>query len=136
MSFFCIGVRVTLDKGMLFAFAHDWWDSLKEKIENRESQIRFYSNELKIYWGTSKYLDKRLQIMDNINTHEFVYVWLSIIRYVLKPVLGCVVCFASFWGTVAFILLNGINLELWNYWIIACFATAPLNWIIWKQYDK
>ena len=136
MSLFCVGVRATLDKGMIFSYLHNWWSDLSTKIENRENQIKLYKNELKLYFGTQKYLGKRIEIMEQINTHEFVWVWLSVVRYVLKPVLGCVICFASFWGTVCFILLNGTNLELWNYWLIACFSAAPLNWIIWKQYDK
>lgn len=48
----------------------------------------------------------------------------------IKPIVLCVTCFASTWGTLAFICLHGLNTSLIPYWILCLVATAFVNTFI------
>jgi len=44
---------------------------------------------------------------------------------IYKPIIGCVTCMASIWGTVVFFTLH--DYCLWPYWILCCIGAAFTN---------
>lgn len=50
--------------------------------------------------------------------------WLS---FILTPVIGCITCSATFWGTLAFLFTGGGSL---GEWFVCWLGCAALNWFI------
>ena len=53
-------------------------------------------------------------------------------KMVLKPVIGCITCAATFWGNIAYFLMFDFN---FGYWLVSWVGCAGLNWMISKHYD-
>jgi len=65
-------------------------------------------------------------------------------EWILKPVILCVTCMASFWGSLLYftliVLEHGFNnlCEISTYiiWIIVCFSVSFLNTLLWALRNK
>ena len=55
--------------------------------------------------------------------------------WIYKPLIGCVACMASFWGTIFFVVqyLDVWTWTTWFNWIIYIFALSATNQVINKQ---
>jgi len=54
---------------------------------------------------------------------------------ILSPLINCVYCFASFWGSVAYVLLTHFILSQHincAEWAFCCICAAPLNGFLWN----
>ena len=51
--------------------------------------------------------------------------------WILKPILHCVICFASFWGGLVFLFLHGLKIEI----ILCCICTSFLLKIVNDKVD-
>jgi len=65
-------------------------------------------------------------------------------EWILKPVILCVTCMASVWGTIAYFTFIGLDqgcecfLQISTYfvWIITCFSVSFLNTLLWALRNK
>jgi hypothetical protein len=64
-----------------------------------------------------------------INRNTFIY-------YIGKPFVLCVTCMSSIWGSLVFVVLNGIGVHQLPYLIISCIASAFLNSLTYRIYAK
>lgn len=56
--------------------------------------------------------------------------------FYLKPIILCVYCFPSFYGSIIYILLNGISFATLPQFFITIISSVILNGIIWNLYQK
>jgi len=87
--------------------------------------------------------EERIKVLLQFNTDknliaslQWKVVFNRIAYFVLKPIIGCVTCFGSFWGVTIFVTINGFTREAIPYIIINCIATSFINTFIWKLYAK
>lgn len=101
-----------MEQGMLFHFISKPFVNLDATIENKKELMKFN------------------------DCLKFEVFKLQIKFYILKPIILCVTCMASVWGTIIFFTFNPVVISLFPYWIVSCFATAFLNTIIYSIYAK
>lgn len=100
----------------------------------------FHSVKEKIKgWATYNELESR--VTDGLRGSTiFVNHPITLTRWWFQPVWGCVLCMASLWGTIGFILLNyqWFDLAIWDAiltrWVVTIFAVCIMNGIIWNIY--
>lgn len=49
------------------------------------------------------------------------------LRWLYKPVFGCVICMSSVWGTIGYLAIGGVVTNL--YWLNTLFIVNP-QWIV------
>lgn len=150
ISLFCVGLRIISGEGMLLYFLRMPFDKIKER--NKEN-IHFIEEIKKLLSTMGKEYNKILELSDADATKEFMSKgfedgikfhktklkelrnhktkdWLL---YIMKPVILCSTCMASFWTVV-------IELGYYNTFtlqsIIIVFVVAALNSIIHASYEK
>lgn len=117
ISLFCCGLFVTGEPDMIF----HW---LKERVKR---WLSYNEKEPRIAEGKG-------------GSNIFINHPVTRVRAIFQPIWGCVLCMASLWGTIGFILLNyqWFDLNLWDViltrWIITIFAVCITNGIIWNVY--
>ena len=118
ISLFCCGLFVTGEPDMIF-------HSVKEWIRAKATYV---THETRVVSG------------DSGSTEYFQYPTIQKERWWFAPLWGCVLCMASIWGTIGFILLNyqWFDLDLLDLiltrWFITVFAVCITNGIIWNVY--
>lgn len=58
------------------------------------------------------------------------------LRFFAKPILTCVNCYASIYGTIVFYYLHGLEYEILGYWAFACLSCAYLNGLLRNVYNR
>lgn len=53
-----------------------------------------------------------------------------------SPLYDCILCMASIWGTVGFILVYGHDPNLWRGWIITIIICIPLNGFVKGAFER
>lgn len=117
ISFAIVGLRIASSKEMVLYFLRAPYDILK--------RVRKSTNDKFIKNST-----ERLEL--------YVYVfWRAILLdlpiYLMKPVIGCVTCMASFWTLVIEHFYFG-NIDKWT--ILTIFVVAAFNSISYAFYEK
>ena len=56
--------------------------------------------------------------------------------FIGKPLVLCITCLASFWGTIVFVCINGISVELIPTLIFNCISASFIQTFIWTLYGK
>lgn len=59
-----------------------------------------------------------------------------ILRFFAKPILTCVNCYASVWGSVVFWTLYPFEEAYLFYWVMACVSCAYLNGLLRGLYNR
>lgn len=118
MSAFCHGIQILFWENMIFGKTGMWYNS-------KYSIIDAYDNHKANMRAAGFNAGLNMPIIPKW-TDYFVY-------YGFKPIIGCVICYASFWGTIAFVGLHLISGGTFSYitipeWIIACVCTAFVNY--------
>jgi hypothetical protein len=57
----------------------------------------------------------------------------SKLRFIYNPIIGCVVCYASFWGSVIYWILYSPTLLSLALWPFVVTASSALNLFIYKK---
>jgi hypothetical protein len=102
ISLFCNGIYLATREGMILYFLHD------------------------------KYLDKAKGFFRSDGEIEWIYKGNTLLKFIYKPLFGCLPCMASIWGTVAYFGLgNSFN---WDYpiIIIGCVCVNKLIQVIYE----
>lgn len=108
-SLFCLGLRTVMSDGMIFHFIRHPFERNSADVMNfMESNIKTHNQRI---------LYRRMS--DRLS-------------FFLKPVLLCVICFSSFWGSIVFIVLNGLIIVPL---IICCISTAFILKIVNDKID-
>lgn len=111
ISLFCIGLHIVMGEGMLLHFIRKPYDRNYDKLEVITNEIKSgFRNKDGEYWRR------------------------TIIEVLLKPVIGCVVCYSSFWTIVWHGLYFGFG-ELYPL-IHEMFIVAAFNAILVGLYDR
>lgn len=111
VSLFCLGLFVTTEEGMLLHFLRRPYDRNYEKLEvARQRQLAGFSTPRGEYW--------RRYILDTL----------------LTPVIGCIICYGSFWTATWYILYFG-----WyepQVLVQAMFIVSGMNAILISIYNR
>ena len=122
MSLFCQGMSILFWDEMVLEGLGKWynnsyniidqWNNYKKNISNRRSA------------GFEKEEEEA-----PVQPRYYNY----LIKNGLKPVIGCVICYSSFWGTIIFFSIKyiqseNINIHTLPEWIICCTSCAYLNY--------
>lgn len=131
ISLFCCGLRKLTDEGMLLHPFKVWLNrvvkgpefTIADFIGNRpladEEKIR--ANELGEEWHR-KYENKR--------------------EWLLMPVINCIYCYPSFWGSIVYWLLTlfvfpaAVNIQTLVAWPICCIAAVFTNGLLYSLFQK
>lgn len=84
----------------------------------RNSKVKYYMD----------LQDKKLEDIEAWKEKKLNY------EFYLKPVILCVYCMPSFWGSIIYVSLNGFTNPV--EWIISCTMSVFINAFIWDLYTK
>lgn len=84
----------------------------------RNSKVKYYMD----------LQDKKLEDIEAWKEKKLNY------EFYLKPVILCVYCMPSFWGSIIYVSLNGFVNPV--EWIISCTMSVFINAFIWDLYTK
>lgn len=84
----------------------------------RNSKVKYYMD----------LQDKKLEDIEAWKEKKLNY------EFYLKPVILCVYCMPSFWGSIIYVSLNGFANPV--EWIISCTMSVFINAFIWDLYTK
>lgn len=112
---FCLGFNMSMQKHNVLYFLRKPFVNIFYEIENKKNLLKMFpmSNSIKkeIFLLETKY-------------------------FILKPLILCVTCMPSFWGSAIFILMNGIAFKLIPYLILNSFAAVFINTFINDFYER
>lgn len=133
--FFCCGLSLASEKGNLLYFLSKPFEDLYERIQNRKNLAKVLLNE------TFKNRDDRgsdlfLQLKKDIKSNKKKLKLAQIIYNISKPIISCITCMASLWGTVVFISLNSFSLSIIGYLIITILSASFIQTFIYKLFHK
>jgi len=118
---FCLGWRMITDEGQIFNFLRRPFEDLHKKIADKNELAN-----LALKMG-----DKDLY--SSLSAEGFK---MEIAFCFLKPTILCITCFASFWGGLIFIFINGDNMSQLPYLIGCCISASFIQTFIWKLYER
>ena len=72
--------------------------------------------------------DKKMEEIESWKERKLNY------EFYLKPIILCVYCMPSFWGTIIYVSLNGFTNPI--EWILSCVMSVFINAFIWDLYTK
>jgi hypothetical protein len=84
----------------------------------RNSKVKYYMD----------LQDKKMQEIESWKERKLNY------EFYLKPIILCVYCMPSFWGTIIYVSLNGFTNPV--EWILCCTMSVFINAFIWDLYTK
>lgn len=119
MSVFCHGWNILLWDGMLFSKVRKWYDDKYNYMEDFDEGL----------------ILKPIPPLESFITIKPPSKFDRFLLFILKPVIGCVICFASVWGTVAFVGLKLIEAQYTGFavisvpeWLICIICTVFVNY--------
>lgn len=92
-------------------------NSLQEN-DVRNSKVKYYMD----------LQDKKLEEIESWKEGKLKY------EFYLKPIILCVYCMPSFWGSIIWVSLNGFTNPI--EWILSCLMSVFINAFIWDLYTK
>jgi hypothetical protein len=92
-------------------------NSLQEN-DVRNSKVKYYMD----------LQDKKLEEIESWKERKLNY------EFYLKPIILCVYCMPSFWGSIIWVSLNGFTNPI--EWILSCVMSVFINAFIWDLYTK
>jgi hypothetical protein len=92
-------------------------NSLQEN-DVRNSKVKYYMD----------LQDKKLEEIEFWKERKLNY------EFYLKPIILCVYCMPSFWGSIIWVSLNGFTNPI--EWILSCVMSVFINAFIWDLYTK
>ncbi|MGI9143079.1 MAG: hypothetical protein ACR2IJ_07790, partial [Fluviibacter sp.] len=84
----------------------------------RNSKVKYYMD----------LQDKKLEDIEAWKEKKLNY------EFYLKPIILCVYCMPSFWGSIIYVSLNGFTNPV--EWVISCTMSVFINAFIWDLYTK
>lgn len=118
MSAFCHGIYILFWDGMILGKAGKWYTRKYDLID-----------------GYLNHIDNLRAAGFNAGLHKPITpAWTDwVIYYAFKPIIGCVICYASFWGSIAFLglkIASNANFSAMTVieWLIAITCTAFVNY--------
>lgn len=84
----------------------------------RNSKVKYYMD----------LQDKKMQEIESWKERKLNY------EFYLKPIILCVYCMPSFWGSIIYVSLNGFTNPL--EWVLCCTMSVFINAFIWDLYTK
>lgn len=124
MSFVCHGIALLFWDEMVFESVGKWYQKRLDAIERYKNSVNEANQN-----STAGFIPG----VNTLPTEPPISYY--VIKSLFKPIVGCVVCFASFWGTVTFFALEFAQHEfilltvgLVFKWIICCVATVFVNY--------
>ena len=118
ISLAIVGLRIVSSKGMILHILRMPYEYLQNELN---MNIAFLSS-LKYSEATIKY----------INEQKRIIVYHKIAIYLLKPIIGCTTCMASFYTII--IEYSYFDLSKWS--ILTIFMVATINSILFSLYEK
>lgn len=112
---FCLGLNICLSDGNILYFIRKPFVSLEANLDNKKLHyLNFHPDMTEVIWY-----------------------WLSrLLLFILTPVILCITCMASVWGTIVFVLLEGFNDQLIVPLVLNCVAASFIQTFIWSLYVK
>ena len=117
---FCLGWRIITSEGQILYF-------IRKPFEDIYTDYEVLKERLEHFKKFDKSLVKSLK--NEILKHKLIMV-------VSKPIVLCITCFASVWGVIVFITLNGLNEGLIPHLILNSVSAAFIQTFIWNLYTK
>lgn len=122
MSLFCQGMSILFWEEMIFEGLGKWYNNSYSVIEQWNNYQKSISNRRYAGFETK---EEEAPIKPSLYNY--------FIKNGLKPVIGCVICYSSFWGTIIFFSLkyiqnSPISFHTLPEWIISCTSCAYLNY--------
>lgn len=104
MAFFCCGLKLIThkDHGFIFDFVGIWCDSLSTKAQTAAHPF-----------------------------HKAKRIFYNTLDFAFKPIIGCVTCMASVWGTIGYFLFRNESI---SEWVFFCIALSFANTILYELY--
>jgi hypothetical protein len=72
--------------------------------------------------------DKKIEEIESWKERKLNY------EFYLKPIILCVYCMPSFWGSIIYVSLNGFTNPV--EWVLCCTMSVFINAFIWDLYTK
>ena len=127
ISLVCCGIRKLTDEGMLLHGFKVWLNKVVKGPQPEYNPIHYNARNLPHYSRVSEI---------------FMKAWEARGEWFLMPVINCIYCYASFWGSLAYWLLTlfvfpaGVNIQTLIAWPICCVAAVFLNGLLWGLLSK
>jgi len=150
ISMFCVGLRIISSKGMIFYFLRIPYEKmidrkkvLKELIQSQRTAAdhmrKVFKDSLKE--DDNEKSEKFLKTAEDLEKTAYEYERdydpvikrLSIMIYLLKPVIGCGTCMASVWTIVWWWLM--MDEPFSQFFVLTAFVVATLNSLIFALYE-
>lgn len=110
---FCLGWRTVTDEGQLLYFIRKFFEDNQADLEHKEVQLDF---------------DKSSDLIRQIRRHKLLY-------FIGKPLVMCITCMASIWGTVIYLHFNWQSFGI-SELLINCICASFIQTFIYKLYVK
>lgn len=107
ISLFCVGFKLVTEDGMLLYFLHKPFENLHIDVKNNAKKFGKNSRKYKLSY----------------------FKW-----YVMKPIILCVTCFASVWGSLIWVSIYGFHFPI--QWVITIVSASYLNTLLWHLLKK
>ena len=118
ISFAIVGLRIVSSKGMVLHFLRFPYDVITNRLKNERFSFDMQSTN-------DRGLEVRAIILKRIKKY-------NILIHLLKPIIGCCTCMASFYT----IVISHYYFELSQWTILQIFIVAFLNSILFATYNK
>lgn len=146
ISFFCVGLRAITDESKILHFLRKPFDNINDtegvRLQNNIERIDKYYKDKMMSSDVvgSKVLELEAECRYESQKADKIYhKRVKLKKELLKPIIGCVTCFASFWGTILFwtlsLLLSSYSIELLVAWPIVCIGSAFMNQYLWNKIE-
>lgn len=142
MSLFCSGLFIAMQEGHLLNFMRQWAVDA-QRMENEEHEDAIYeTNKAHTNAKHAKRIEgaapEELERLNKVKAKRIERLNKEYERaqnkwFWLKPIILCPYCFASFWGTLAFLIIHGLVLEtpfnvgLGGLWFISVTGCVVIN---------
>jgi hypothetical protein len=120
---FCLGWNIVTSENNLLYF-------IRKPFEKAIDNIEMYNDRLNML---SKFSNDTLHAVSWLKKTILIN---KIIFYIGKPFVLCITCYASIWGVVIYITLNGLSMSSIPFIIINCVSASFLQTFIYKLYAK
>ena len=120
---FCLGWNIVTSENNLLYF-------IRKPFEKAIDNIEMYTDRLNML---SKFSNDTIHA---INWLKKTILKNKIIYYIGKPFVLCITCYASIWGAVIYITLNGFSIDAVPLIIINSVSASFLQTFIYKLYAK
>lgn len=166
ITVYCVGFRAITAENKLLYFLREGYDNIEgdehdkaqRKIRELEVKREIVLDKIREKYNVSDISitprmekdqddwEKHLNLINIAYDDGVVYVRKLTIKrikqrkWLLKPIVACCTCFASFWGSIIF---WGLNLLMFDFhwkmipaWMFCCVSASFFNWLLWDKINK